>query len=41
MVNDDSEDTRLACNTGAKVRCKTQTTREGEQILVAYKEASI
>ena len=40
QVNDDPEDTRWAFNTGAKVRCKTQTTREGEEILVAYEEAS-
>jgi hypothetical protein len=41
QVNDDPEDTDGLLNTGAKVRCKTQTTREGEEILVAYEEASI
>jgi len=40
QVNDDPEDTRWAFNTGAKVRCKTQTTRDGRQILVAYEEVS-
>ncbi|MGC1484369.1 MAG: hypothetical protein WA789_11290 [Candidatus Acidiferrum sp.] len=40
QVNDDPEDTRWAFNTGAKVRCKAKTTKDGEQILVAYEEVS-
>jgi len=40
QVNDDPEDTRWAFNTGDKVRCKTQTTRDGEHIMVAYEEVS-
>ena len=41
QVNDDPEDTRWAFNTGAKVRCKPKTTSEGEEVLVAFEEASI
>lgn len=37
-VNSDPKDTRWAFATGARVRCKSQTTRNGEQILVAYEE---
>jgi hypothetical protein len=41
QVNDDPEDTRWAFNTGARVRCKLQTTPGGEEILVAYEDASV
>ena len=39
-TNKDPEDTRWAFETGSKVRCKHQTTQDGQQILGAYQKAS-
>jgi hypothetical protein len=41
QVNDDPVDARWAFKTGAKVRCRPTSTRDGKEIiLVAYEEVS-